>query len=69
MTAATANRPALPLIFSLNAGYVDTAGFLALHGLFTAHVTGNSSRWARRSLWGPPAASRSCWRCRCFARW
>ena len=34
-------RPALPLILSLNGGYVDTAGFLALQGLFTAHVTGN----------------------------
>jgi len=31
----------LPLLLSLNAEFVDTAGFLALQGLFTAHVTGN----------------------------
>jgi uncharacterized membrane protein YoaK (UPF0700 family) len=31
----------LPLLLSVNGGYVDTAGYLALHGLFTTHVTGN----------------------------
>jgi uncharacterized membrane protein YoaK (UPF0700 family) len=31
----------LPILLSVNGGYVDTAGYLALQGLFTAHVTGN----------------------------
>jgi uncharacterized membrane protein YoaK (UPF0700 family) len=39
--AGSDTRVALPLLLSLNAGYVDTAGFLALQGLFTGHVTGN----------------------------
>jgi uncharacterized membrane protein YoaK (UPF0700 family) len=34
-------KPTLPWVLSANGGYVDTAGFLALHGLFTTHVTGN----------------------------
>ena len=31
----------LSKVLSFNAGYVDTASFLAIHGLFAAHVTGN----------------------------
>jgi len=31
----------LPALLSFNGGFVDTAGFLGLQGLFTAHVNGN----------------------------
>ena len=34
-------RPSVPILLSFNGGYVDTAGFLAIQGLFSAHVTGN----------------------------
>ncbi|PCE33448.1 YoaK family protein [Burkholderia ubonensis] len=35
------NDNKLPVLLGFNGGFVDTAGFLALQGLFTAHVTGN----------------------------
>jgi uncharacterized membrane protein YoaK (UPF0700 family) len=41
MVTEPQHSPGLPILLSLNAGYIDTVGFLALHGLFTAHVTGN----------------------------
>ena len=35
------NKKWIPAVLGFNGGFVDTAGFLALNGLFTAHVTGN----------------------------
>ena len=48
--------PRLTGLLGFNAGYVDTAGFLALHGLFTAHVTGNFVTLAASLVYGTSGA-------------
>jgi uncharacterized membrane protein YoaK (UPF0700 family) len=45
-------KATLPLIFGVTGGYTDTAGFLALQGLFTAHVTGNFVKFAAALVLG-----------------
>ena len=39
--AKISNSTIVAALLSFNGGFVDTAGFLGLAGLFTAHVTGN----------------------------
>lgn len=41
MAGTVRNERLATAVLSWVAGYVDTAGFLKLNGLFTAHVTGN----------------------------
>jgi len=48
--------PRLTGLLGFNGGYVDTAGFLALHGLFTAHVTGNFVTLAASLVYGTSGA-------------
>lgn len=38
---ARLDHPSTSLLLSFTGGFVDTVGFVALFGLFTAHVTGN----------------------------
>lgn len=57
-------KPNLPSLLTFNGGYVDTAGFLALQGLFTAHVTGNFVTLGATLVAGSTGAScsRPAWR-------
>ncbi len=57
-------KPLLPALLSFNGGYVDTAGFLALQGLFTAHVTGNFVTLGAAVVFGTAGVLPSCWRFR-----
>jgi uncharacterized membrane protein YoaK (UPF0700 family) len=41
MGASSSGKTQVAVLLGVNGGYVDTVGFLALQGLFTAHVTGN----------------------------
>ncbi|HET6980773.1 MAG TPA: YoaK family protein [Myxococcaceae bacterium] len=45
-------------LWSFNGGYVDTAGFLTLHGLFTAHVTGNFVTFGAAMAHGTPGVAK-----------
>ena len=58
------NKFGMAALLGFNAGFVDTAGFLGLKGLFTAHVTGNFVTPAAALVLGPIGRSQNCWRCR-----
>ena len=51
------NSSVMTRLLSLNAGFVDTVGFLGLQGLFTAHITGNFVTLAAGLVTGPGCAA------------
>ena len=50
------NSSVMTRLLSLNAGFVDTVGFLGLQGLFAAHVTGNFVTLAAAFVYGSQGA-------------
>src|SRR4029077_2840791 len=53
---ATRMKVSVPDLLTFNGGYVDTAVYLALQGLFTAHVTGNFVTLGASLVHGTPGA-------------
>jgi uncharacterized membrane protein YoaK (UPF0700 family) len=58
---------AVPRILSVNAGFMDTAAYLSLKGLFTAHVTGNFVTLGAALVSGASGALARFSHCRFFA--
>jgi len=52
----TMRFPSLSKVMSFNGGYLDTVGFLALQGLFVAHVTGNFVTFGAAMIHGADGA-------------
>ncbi|MDG2530727.1 YoaK family protein [Caulobacter endophyticus] len=48
--------PSLSQLMSFNGGYLDTVGFLALQGVFVAHVTGNFVTFGAAMIHGADGA-------------
>lgn len=48
--------PSLSQLMSFNGGYLDTVGFLALQGVFVAHVTGNFVTFGAAMIHGAEGA-------------
>ena len=62
-------RWSLPSVLGFTAGYADASGFLALKGLFTAHVTGNFVTLGSSLVFGTSGALAKRSLCPCSASW